>query len=275
MTQVDVLARGLSFPEGPAFAPDGTLWFVDLQRRSLGRFGGETLTTFPADGVPNGSTFDRRGRLVFCDAERGALRRFSPATGGWEVLAERLDGRPLRAPNDLAFDALGNLVFTCPGGSEREPVGYVGCLSPEGDLSRVAEGLRFPNGLAFTDGGRTLVVAETHRQRLLKGAWDAPARRWRPEPWADIGGAVEPDGMAFGADGRLYVAVFGSGQVRVVDEAGRTAEHFDLPGQNPTNVAFDPSGRLGLVVTETERGELLSLPELGPGAALFDGGARW
>jgi hypothetical protein len=60
--------------------------------------------------------------------------------------------------------------------------------------------------------------------------------------------------MALGDDELLYVAV------------------FDLPGSNPTNVAFDPAGPLGLVVTEAERGDILCLPELGPGAHLFDGG---
>jgi len=75
--------------------------------------------------------------------------------------------------------------------------------------------------------------------------------------------------MAMGADGRLYVAVFGSGTVKAVDTRGAVAEVFRLPGKNPTNVAFDPSGDLGLVVTEAQRGELLSLPNIGMGAALF------
>jgi len=272
-TPIETLARDLDFPEGPAFAPDGSLWFVDLGARSLVRFADGEVTHYPAQGVPNGAAFDHRGQLWFCDAERNAIRRFEPGTQVWETVAESPQGEPLRSPNDLAFDARGNLLFTCPGGSEQEPVGYVCCLTPSGELTRVAEGLLFPNGLALVAGGEALVVAETHRHRLWRGAWDAAAGRWQgPEPWAEVGGPVGPDGMALGADGRLYVAVFGSGQIRVVDERGKVAERFDLPGANPTNAAFDPSGQLGLVVTETERGELLSLPELGPGAMLFRGG---
>lgn len=276
MIHVDVLARGLGFPEGPAFAPDGTLWFVDLQRGSLGHLSGKGVTFYPTDGVPNGAAFDGSGRLLFCDAQRGAVRRFTPNAPRWDVLVGELEGTPLRSPNDLAFDALGNLLFTCPGGSEEAPVGYVCCLSPAGNLTQVVGGLRFPNGLALVEGGRALVVAETHRHRLWKGAWDAAARRWlAPEPWAEVGGPVGPDGVALGADGRLYVAVFGSGQIKVVDEGGFVVETYSLPGKNPTNVAFDPSGRLGLVVTEAARGELLNLPALGPGATLFDGGTWW
>jgi hypothetical protein len=32
---------------------------------------------------------------------------------------------------------------------------------------------------------------------------------------------------------------------------------------------------LGLVVTETEHGQLLSLPDIKPGTAIFDGGDAW
>ncbi len=53
-----------------------------------------------------------------------------------------------------------------------------------------------------------------------------------------------------------------------VDEDGTIVEHLTTPGNNPTNCAFDPSGRLGLVVTEAERGEILSLPLSLSGARL-------
>jgi gluconolactonase len=36
-------------------------------------------------------------------------------TGACEVIVERLDGERLKKPNDLAFDRVGNLLFTCPG----------------------------------------------------------------------------------------------------------------------------------------------------------------
>jgi len=132
----------------------------------------------------------------------------------------------------------------------------------------------FPNGLAFTHGDAELVVAETYRQRLWKGRWDAQKARWvGPQPWASVGGNV--DGIALGADGLLYLAVYGTGAITTVDQRGHVAGRHPLPGANPTNCAFDPSGTLGLVVTEAEHGWLLSLPSLGPGAEVFLGDARW
>ncbi len=84
----------------------------------------------------------------------------------------------------------------------------------------------------------------------------------------EVGGTIGPDGLAIGQDGLVFVAVYNARQVKAVAPDGSVARVFDLPGANPTNCAFDPSGKLGLVVTEAEKGLLLSLPELGPGLPL-------
>jgi gluconolactonase len=61
--------------------------------------------------------------------------------------------------------------------------------------------------------------------------------------------------MIPGADRKLYQAIYGDGVIRVIDANGETLEKIQ-PGMNPTNVTVDPSGKLGLVVTETEKGLL-------------------
>lgn len=270
--RIRILAEGLSFPEGPAFDRDGNLWCVELKGGNLVRYADTGSERFASGGTPNGLAFDYRGRAVFCDSERNAIRRFNPLTNEWHTIVDSLDGQPLNKPNDLAFDMHGNLVFTCPGDSREFPTGYVCCLGTDGSLGVIANRMFFPNGLAFADEGRSLVVAETYRQRLWKGAWGGDAAQWiDPQPFADVSGQPGPDGMALGIDGLLYVAIYGSGCVKAIDHQGRIARTFDLPGRNPTNVAFDPKCHHGLVVTEAERGLLLSLPELGPGSVLFDG----
>ena len=267
---VRILASGLRFPEGPVFTADGALWCVELKGGGLVRWQQGKLTRVATGGAPNGAAVDREDRLWFCDSQHNAIRRLDPRTGAVESVVEQLDGRPFNKPNDLAFDAAGNLVFTCPGDSRHEPTGYVCCLSPDGEVSTIASGLFFPNGLLFRDEGRSLILAETYRQRLWIGDWDPQRREWRnTHVWADqIIGAPGPDGLALGADGRLYAAVYGSGQIKIYDAGGQQVGVRDLPGRNPTNCAFDPAGKLGLVVTEAEQGQLLSLPDLGPGVPL-------
>lgn len=266
-----LLAEGLSFPEGPTFASDGTLWCVELRGGALVCLRDKEVTRVPTGGAPNGAAVDGEDRVWFCDAGQNAIRRFDPRSGEIETITTHVNGQSLNKPNDLAFDDAGNLAFTCPGDSRREPSGYVCCLSCDCSVSIVAGGLFFPNGLAFTADGRELVVAETYRQRLWRGPWDAWRREWpAPRVWADgLRGVPGPDGMALGADGYFYVAVFGSSRVQILAPDGSEAGTLVLPGRHPTNCAFDPTGRLGLVVTEAEQGALWSFPGVGPGIELF------
>ena len=275
---VQILAEGLDLPEGLAFDPEGNLWCVEVNRGSLVRWSEAGLERFAAGGTPCGLTFDRLGRAWICDAGQNVIRRFDPGSGHWETIADSVDGEPLNKPNDLAFDLSGNLVFTCSGDSHREPGGYVCCLRPSGVLIKIAENIYFPTGLAFLAEGRQLVVSETYRQRLLVGSWEAETGTWlNPSPWATIGDKPGPNGLAIGDDGLLYVAVARSGQIVVVDTGGHITTKYDMPGKIPIKVAFDrnQSCPLGLVVTEAERGLLVSLPHLGPGVQLGDGSGRW
>lgn len=267
MNDVTILAEGLAFPEGPAFDDHGRLWAVELKGEALVCLEDGALKRVPVGGRPNGLAVDGQGGLLFCDSGLNALRRYDPIRATVESLLAEIDDRPLNMPNDLAFDAVGHLVFTCPGTSREEPSGYVCVRRVEGGATRIAGDLYFPNGLAFTPDGRELVVAETYRQRIWRGGWDAAAARWiEPRVWATgLEGPPGPDGLAFAEDGSLFVAVYGSGCVFHLDRDGRLLEHIPVPGANPTNCAFDPSGRLGLVVTEAATGRLLSVtrPERG------------
>jgi gluconolactonase len=74
------------------------------------------------------------------------------------------------------------------------------------------------------------------------------------EDWS--GGFHGPDGMAFGADGRLYCAVFGEGNVAVIGPDGRVEQRIKTEGANPTNVAFGPDGEHRLYVSEHQLGQI-------------------
>lgn len=271
MSTINVIAEGLSFPEGPAFDSQSGLWLVELKGEALVHFADGKLERISCGGAPNGMVVDHRGRIWFCDSGSMAVRVYDPAADAFETVIDSVEGRPLDKPNDLTFDARGNLLFTCPGDSRTEPTGYVCCWHPSRGCRIIADAMFFPNGLALLNA-ETLVVAETYRQRIWIGDWDSELREWRePRILAEVGGPTGPDGMAVGADGLIYLAVFGTGTVKAVDRRGVIQAIYRLPGKNPTNLAFDPAGRLGLVVTEAEAGQCLSLPDLGPGAALFNG----
>jgi gluconolactonase len=126
-------------------------------------------------------------------------------------------------------------------------------------------GLRFPNGIALDSDGR-LYVNETitgniYRYDLVSST--PPERELFGNVIAGSpDGFVGPDGMAFGDDGRLYCAVFGQGNVTVLDGDGSVAERIPTCGLRPTNIAFCEDGRGGAVVTVLDAGcvEWLDLP---------------
>jgi gluconolactonase len=271
-----VLADGLNFPEGPAFDSQGNLWCTEIGSGTLVKFADGKLERTDTGGKPNSMAFDRLGRIWICDSGQNKIRRLDLSSGKWETLLEEVDGQALQTPNDLSFDARGNLLFSCPNFASEEKTGYVVCLTPAGKAMKIASGYYRPNGLEIVDGGKALVVADTYQKTLFKGSWNDQELLWEnPAAWAKVGGSEGPDGMAFGADGLLYQAIYGDGAVRVVGADGKIRREISVPGHNVTNAAVDPSGKLGIVVTETEKGQLLSYPEIQPGEAIFDGGDAW
>ena len=120
--------------EGPAVAPDGSIYFTDLPfgpanqtmiHRYDPRTGKVTLFTDKA-GKANGLAFDAQGRLVACDGADGGGRcvaRWNVETGQLTILADRFAGKHLNSPNDLCIDRRGRIYFTDPrysGGERRE-----------------------------------------------------------------------------------------------------------------------------------------------------------
>jgi gluconolactonase len=261
-----VLAEGLDFPEGPVF-DEGCLWGVEMRAGRLFRWTPDGLMRLDVGGRPNGLAI-RDGQVFFCDADRDGMYHLGfgwPETVAIEPVAESGPDQALTAPNDAIFDPRGVLIFTCPGDPKAGPVGSVWARDPDGRVVRIATDMAFPNGLVLTPDGRDLIVAETMAQRLWRGRWDSETLTWRDaRPYAETGGApLGPDGMAYGADGLLYVALYGSGVVLAFDDAGKIVRRIPTPGDKPTNIAFDPTGVLGMVVTEAINGQLLSYPDVG------------
>ena len=62
--------------------------------------------------------------------------------------------------------------------------------------------------------------------------------------------------MKFGVDGKLYVTVFGQGDVTVLGTGGKVEGRIRTRGRLPTNCAFGPRGSHRLYVTEDEHGTL-------------------
>lgn len=160
-----ILLSNLDFPEGPAIGKNGEIWFVELHGGNVCRHipGSDTRRFHIEGGKPNGIAVDSKGEIWFCDAGNDCVSVLSPSNGKVRTVCAEIGGEKLAHPNDLAFDSLGNLLFTCPGESRTSPTGYVCALSKEG-VKKIIDGKFFPNGLAFTPDGKSLVIAETYKK---------------------------------------------------------------------------------------------------------------
>jgi gluconolactonase len=268
ITASRLLAEGLQFPEAPVFDADGRLWCVELDNGCITRIEDDgALDRYEVGGRPSGLALGQDGQMWFCDSRRNEVRIFCSATGNSWPVAGSANGRDLDAPNDLAFDAAGNLVFSCPGQSRTAPTGTIAMLRPSGACTVAGEGFQFPNGLAFTPDGKTLYLAETYRQRVWQGDWN-PEAGWKPcTAILHTSGPNGPDGLALGSTGRVYAAVYGAGCIMSV-LPGQEAETIFVEGRCPTSCAFDPSGKLGLVFTEAQAGTISAIVQREVGAPL-------
>lgn len=280
-----VLCNDLQEPEGPVCLPDGQIFVVEMAhaRNCVSRIDvhGERHLVGHPGGRPNGLAIDGDGNLWVAGGEGERLMCMGPdgtilnAYGGPE-------GRPYLWPNDMVFAENGLLYMTDSGidpdtfvdgqaiRADFRTCGYDGRvfeIDPRnGQVLRMLDsGLRFPNGIALDAEGR-LYVNETITGNVYRYdlASSAPPRR---EMFGNViagapDGFVGPDGMAFGDDGRLYCAVFGQGDVTVLDRGGSVAERIPTCGLRPTNVAFCEDSMGGAVVTVFDAGclEWMALP---------------
>lgn len=273
MPELELIAGGLAFPEGPAFDSSGRLYWTDMEAGRIGVVDPNQpvpATFVHTGGNPNGCNFDSEGNLYIAEAGLKQVLKATPE-GELSVFAEGCDGEPFTGPNDVVFDAAGNAYFTDPVGSDADsPTGRVYFGTPEGRITQVADGLAFPNGLTLTPDGKTLIVAETMTYKLLQ--YDVlpdgtlgPAGEWGRLHEDGVGG----DGMALSANGNLYVAHYGRGVIAVLDRDGSVIEELPAGGARPTNVAFGGPGFDELYITETETNAIYRMKLGEPGEPLF------
>lgn len=261
-----IIIKGLNFPEGPTFDKKGNLWFVEILGGNISYWNGEQLHRFDVEGTPNGIAMDKRENLWFTDSGRGEIRIFDPVSKKIEtVCRQTIEGRRLKRPNDLIFDEYGNLLFSDHADGRTEPLSSVYVL-PRGEKKAivVSKEKYFTNGLAFMKNNTTLIFAETYKQKLWIGEWDAKNLELKDERTFTSTGSdlLGPDGMAIDSNENLFVAIFGQGKILQFAKNGEVENTIYCDGSRPTSCAFDPTATLGLVVTEAEKGQIISYPSI-------------
>jgi gluconolactonase len=260
--------------EGPAW--DGTaLLFTDGRNQRIRRYDPATgRVDIHREGAPgvNGLMFDRQGRLYGCEGAGRRVVRYD--RGGASVVAERLDGKRLNSPNDLAIDRHGRIWFTDPRyGDQRDDMelDHESVLRaterPDGSWAvvRVTFDTTRPNGLLLSADERWLYVAQssyalaTERRELRAYPIADDGSAGRYEVLHDFGPHRGIDGMCLDRDGNI-VATAGwevsgpGGMIYVFAPNGRVLATHPLPApvKRPTNCTFGGPRLSTLNVTSIE-----------------------
>ena len=262
--EVECLARGFQFTEGPLWYPDGSLLFQDNKAEKTYRLGPDRSVQLLRErtGAANGQTFGPDGRIIFCEQNGRRVSRMARDGTGVEALVETWSGQRLNSPNDVVCRSDGLVYFTDPpyGVKPRERAlhfqgVYALDLTRSGPqrLRLLVDDFEKPNGLAFAPDERTLYICDTARYHIrafpveATGALGAASGRVfaRMDP-VEPGG---PDGVKVDREGRVYVAV--AQGVWVFDPEGRLLGILALPAR-PANLAWcDPDAR-GLAITAVD-----------------------
>jgi sugar lactone lactonase YvrE len=163
------------------------------------------------------------------------------------------DGVDLQDPNDSSADGRGGVYISDPGVFARSArvTGAVLYLAPDGGLRRVADGLRYPNGVFVDRAEQALYVDEHLRRRILRYPIQPDGSLGAMQVFADLAvltpqvGAYEeagPDGLERGPDGNLYVCLYGEGRIARLTPDGRFAGDIRVATPYLTNIAFGPDG---------------------------------
>lgn len=267
------MVDGCGFPEGPAFGPDGWLYYVNVEGGYVSKvsMAGENKRIVDSPR-PNGGQFDAKGNYVVCECKKKSIIRIA-ADGSVATVVDNYKGQPFNGPNDIAIDADGGMYFTDPDGSDlNNRIGAVYYVRPDRTVTRVAEGLAYPNGINITADRSAVLIAETLTHQIHRYARKADGTFGQRETLCKIEGGVGPDGMCLDREGNLYVAWYGSACVYVISPQGKTIGKIGLDGDNPTNCCFGPPGtkwETSLFVTETQTNTIVRY-EIGiPGMPLL------
>jgi sugar lactone lactonase YvrE len=255
--QVEKVADGFQFTEGPVWVPEGYLLFSDIPANTIYKWApdkGQAEVFRRPTGHSNGLTLDRQGRLLACEHDR-RVSRIEP-DGTVVTLAERYQAKRLNSPNDIVVRSDGGIYFTdppygLPGQSEGKELDFQGVyrIEPDGALVLLDASFERPNGLAFSPDERVLYVDDSNGAQIRAFDVAAGGMLANGRVFAELeraGAAGVPDGMKVDIHGNVFCT--GPGGIWVIAPSGEVLGTIEVP-EVPANLAWGDEDLKTLYIT--------------------------
>lgn len=246
-SEVQKLAGGFKFTEGPAADKKGNVYFSDIPNNRIHKWSVDgKLTIFKEkSGGANGLYFDKKGNLLACAGVAKKMLSISPK-GKVKVLADKYKAKPFNSPNDLWIDLKGGIYFTDPRYGKRDNLPQDGehvyyLTADRKKIVRVIDDMVRPNGVVGNADGKILYVADHGAKKTYCYKINADGTLSDKKLFA----SQESDGMTLDEKGNVYLtgkAVF------VYDPSGKLIKTIKVP-EKPANVCFGGKEKKTLFIT--------------------------
>jgi sugar lactone lactonase YvrE len=169
------------------------------------------------EGMPFSIDWLLDGRLVLT-TPRGVVT-------GTDLRPYGATGQPF---NEIVVDAAGRVWVDMPGSMpwEEPKPGIVTVVLPDGSSRQVADDVWFPNGMVVL-GEDTLVIAESHGDRLSAWTITDSGELVDRRVWADLGPGSAPDGICADAEGAIWYASVPGQRCTRVAEGGEVLDRVN------------------------------------------------
>ncbi|HEX6419926.1 MAG TPA: SMP-30/gluconolactonase/LRE family protein [Acidimicrobiales bacterium] len=217
---------GIAFGESPRWH-DGRLWFADWGTQEVVSVGPDGAREVVLSGLAGPISIDwlPDGRLLAVAGAEGRLLRREP-DGSLATHAD-LSALSAHAWNEIVVDARGNAFVNTIGfdfaTGQDQASGSLAVVAPDGSVRPVADRVSFPNGMAITPGGGTLILAESYANRLTAFDVDPDGSLANRRVWADLGDGC-PDGICLDAEGAVWYADVPNARCVRVREGGEVLQ---------------------------------------------------
>lgn len=226
------VVEGLRHAEGVCWSAEQQALYAGGEGGELYRFGlqggrVETVCTVPGGSIL-GLALDGEGTVYVCDVGNGCIQQIKPDGSITQY------GDAIGYPNYPVFDGNGRL-WVSDSGDWGEANGSVVRIDPDGTTERMLGGLHFANGLAVRDDW--LYIVESTWPRIVRVSLSGGT----PEPVVVLERVV-PDGLAFDAEGGLWIGCWQPNRVYRLTATGSLDIVVDdwsgVYAPTPTNLAF-------------------------------------